>query len=321
MATTPYDNGIVGWVTEPTTRGTASLLFSCVSTILICTWSALHLDVPLRQDASAISLFLRKVVYLIFALLAPEMVALIAFWDWAGTRKLTEDMRTHVVGSEWSSTLSFFVVMHGVRVQYPSGKMLPLPASGAHKFLRNDWVDLSVSSLEAVKDKSKASGFSKSVASAQITWFLCQLIGRAAARMTITPLELFTLAYIVCASATYTCWWSKPFDVEVALVLPTEPCFPPGQERHYRKRFRKVIWWQGLLGDGLNENLVGIRFSWNFFMLVCALFGACHLAGWNAHFATPVERLLWRIGSVICTCLPLITILLPKLMANFDWEV
>ena len=99
MATTPHGNGTAGWVAEPTTRGTASLVFSCVSTTLICTWSALHLNVPQRQDASDTALFLRKLAYLIVALLAPEFIAMCAFKDWVAARELTEKMRTAAVMS------------------------------------------------------------------------------------------------------------------------------------------------------------------------------------------------------------------------------
>lgn len=37
-----------------------------------------------------------------------------------------------------------------------------------------------------------------------------------------------------------------------------------------------------------------------------AIFGACHLIGWNFEFPTPVESLLWRIASVCCVVVPLL---------------
>lgn len=35
-----------GWQPEPSGRGTWSIVWSCLTTILLCTWSALHLPVP-----------------------------------------------------------------------------------------------------------------------------------------------------------------------------------------------------------------------------------------------------------------------------------
>lgn len=35
-----------GWQPEPSGRGTWSIVWSCLTTVLLCTWSALHLPVP-----------------------------------------------------------------------------------------------------------------------------------------------------------------------------------------------------------------------------------------------------------------------------------
>jgi hypothetical protein len=33
------------------------------------------------------------------------------------------------------------------------------------------------------------------------------------------------------------------------------------------------------------------------------IFGVIHVSGWNLHFPTPIEQVLWRIASLIVTCL------------------
>ena len=43
------DTIVHGWVSEPQGRGTTSIVYSCLGTVLICTWSVLHLDVPKRH--------------------------------------------------------------------------------------------------------------------------------------------------------------------------------------------------------------------------------------------------------------------------------
>jgi hypothetical protein len=62
-------------------------------------------------------------------------------------------------------------------------------------------------------DMSKGNWISKSITSVQITWFVCQLIGRAVQNLPVTTLELFTCANVVCTVATYVGWWNKPLDV------------------------------------------------------------------------------------------------------------
>jgi len=41
----------VGWQAGPTQRGTLTIVWSCVATIITCTWSILHLNVPNRKTA------------------------------------------------------------------------------------------------------------------------------------------------------------------------------------------------------------------------------------------------------------------------------
>ena len=52
-----------------------------------------------------------------------------------------------------------------------------------------------------------------------------------------------------------------------------------------------------------------------FFVLppTAIVFGALHCIGWNFHFPSHVEQLLWRIGSLTITLLPTILLLLPTL--------
>jgi hypothetical protein len=34
------------------------------------------------------------------------------------------------------------------------------------------------------------------------------------------------------------------------------------------------------------------------------IFGAIHIGGWNFHFASFAEQLIWRVASVSCTAIP-----------------
>jgi hypothetical protein len=83
----------VGWTSEPITRGTASLLFNCISTTLICTWSALHLNVP-AEGRSAISTLVTKIrLFSLAIVVAPEYFVACAIREWRAARTLTKRMR------------------------------------------------------------------------------------------------------------------------------------------------------------------------------------------------------------------------------------
>jgi hypothetical protein len=55
--------------------------------IYICTWSAVHLNVPADADSS-LSIVARKIMWMMVAILAPEYTATSAFRDWILAREL-----------------------------------------------------------------------------------------------------------------------------------------------------------------------------------------------------------------------------------------
>lgn len=57
----------------------------------------------------------------------------------------------------------------------------------------------------------------------------------------------------------------------------------------------------GDAGDILDDLYVSNIFPAIFILLV---YGACHAAAWNTHFPSPVERLLWRISSILIAIIP-----------------
>lgn len=71
------NNTHVGWVSEPDERGTFGLLWSCLFTIFICSWSTLHLNVPACDDSPS-TIFFRKLKWMGIALIIPEVLLVLA---------------------------------------------------------------------------------------------------------------------------------------------------------------------------------------------------------------------------------------------------
>ena len=80
MSSLLFGNGtdIVHWKPSPTARGTFDILTTCIITMLLCVWTAVHLNVS--PPGSVWGPRLRKVGWLILALLAPEMIAYTAWY-------------------------------------------------------------------------------------------------------------------------------------------------------------------------------------------------------------------------------------------------
>jgi hypothetical protein len=66
---------IVGWQPTLNSRGTADIIITCLITISLCIWSALHLNVPGEKGSQ----FLAKIYWMALALVAPEIVAFTAW--------------------------------------------------------------------------------------------------------------------------------------------------------------------------------------------------------------------------------------------------
>jgi hypothetical protein len=193
--------------------------------------------------------------------------------------------------------------MGGVVVRDETGEQIRLPSGAAPDFVRKGWIDLQDLTPAMVADTSKPDVFTKLIAFLQTTWFLLQLIGRAASHLTITTLELFTLAYVCCALGAFGFWLHKPLDVHLPLIIDASPTFTPIRRRtqEEQRAHRAMI-------KNDRDNIDGIfrsRAGFPVVILCCTLFGGCHILAWNADFPSHVEHILWRVGSVSCIALPL----------------
>ena len=73
-----------------------------------------------------------------------------------------------------------------------------------------------------IADKSKADFVAKLLATLQASWFLVQCVARWKAHLTMTLLELNTLAHTICALLMYLLWMNKPYDVHEPIRISGE---------------------------------------------------------------------------------------------------
>ena len=69
----------VGWQRSDQARGTYDILSTCILTMLLCVWNAVHLNVPV-PGTGFWGLFFRKAGWLTLGLLCPEMLAYTAWY-------------------------------------------------------------------------------------------------------------------------------------------------------------------------------------------------------------------------------------------------
>lgn len=106
-----FGNGteIVHWKDGPTTRGTFDIVSSCVITLILCAWTAVHLNIA--PPGESWRPMLRKTGWLLLALLAPEMVAYTAWW----VDPSIINIHTPCTGVEYGSSKSYANCSLGIK--------------------------------------------------------------------------------------------------------------------------------------------------------------------------------------------------------------
>ncbi|EJT74765.1 hypothetical protein GGTG_08603 [Gaeumannomyces tritici R3-111a-1] len=234
MPNATVDLVVVGYVSDPHGRGTISLLLSSILTLILCVWSALHFNVPpSNQTATRDALLSAR--WVIAGIYAPELVVFAAWRQWSSARLLqalvveAKATRAGSAGPEWTMTHSFFACTGGFAFEFPglealstsreeqesqAPRRLTLTARGMALLARCGHIpDVSRAEIE---DKSKANDLAKAMVILQATWMLVQVLGRLAAGLPVTLVEVNTVAHVLCAFAMYLFWWHKP-------LLPREP--------------------------------------------------------------------------------------------------
>lgn len=86
--TTQY---VTGWRSEPGSRGTWNLLYSCLFTLTLCVYSAIHINIPARGESRSTH-FWRKVKWVVIAIFAPENVLYSAWQQYFIATSFCHDM-------------------------------------------------------------------------------------------------------------------------------------------------------------------------------------------------------------------------------------
>lgn len=88
---TSTNDTLVGFVDSPDGRGTLSILFTCLLTLSLCVWSAIHLDLP-KPGESSTQYTVRYFKWSIVGLFAPEILIWVAWRQYLSARVLTQSV-------------------------------------------------------------------------------------------------------------------------------------------------------------------------------------------------------------------------------------
>ncbi|PVF91966.1 hypothetical protein CPB86DRAFT_820042 [Serendipita vermifera] len=315
-------------------RKLIEIIWSCLTTIFACTWLALHPNIPppvndqghsfLQKRISSVKRFLRyQVPPFLVALIAPEWLLAWAMQQRTIARQISEEG-----GTVWTTAHGFFVSMGGFHAfvrEEVEGKSqtrgsdqpyYPLHRNEVMQMYRDGQLDLP---LEAeIQDKGKTDWLAKTIIMLQTGWFIIQCIARKAAHLTLTELEVVTLAYTIMNVGIYTAWWDKPRNVDrpIRVYIPKEDAEKKKSEGLPKQPKNGIF--DNLLdrisefivpGSNMkgSEDIAGFTGVPTFYVgspankddmtgpivvsaAVGTVFGAIHCIAWSSPFSPPVEQ-------------------------------
>ena len=209
-----------GWVGQPQGRGTLGILLSCVTTIFLCSWSVLCLNIP--EPGGGRWRFLRyKLRWQLFAIFFPEVVTGMAAEQWEAANQSVQKFK-ELGYPQWTMRHAFFADMGGFMLQSPDYKRFPVDSEQLAYLVEKKYLRYPAIDEETIGDRNKADGFARFVTSVQITWFFIQCLVRWQEGLALASLEITTFATIVATLNSLFFWYHKPLDVETPIILETE---------------------------------------------------------------------------------------------------
>jgi len=152
-----------------------------------------------------------------YFLLAPEFVILWAARQHFGARYLMKKHENNHPG--WTRTHAFFLIMGGFMLHEGGKPVQVLEAKDLEELSEAGKIKWPTITEEEIADRSKGDYLSKAIVLFQATWFVGQCIARGAYGLTVTELEVVTLAFASLTGVTYYLWWDKPLDVRCSIPV------------------------------------------------------------------------------------------------------
>lgn len=215
------------WKAEPTGRGSLSIILNCLVTLLLCVWTTTHINFVPNMPGWLECLI--NLVYVVAAMLAPEMMLGMAGIEWIKARELREkwcEAKNVKPGSKedtFGMAGAYLVCMGGVAI-FPTLVLPNLPTivtdEGVSRLLLDDPRNLSdMIERRAASQKTKTDALGKTIVCVQGMWMVVQCISRKATGLPVTLLELHVALHVICALIIHIFWWDKPQNITEPLIL------------------------------------------------------------------------------------------------------
>jgi len=217
------------------------IIWSCLSTTILCAWTAVHPNVPPQSKWQARWNRLKLMFWMI---VAPELVLAWAVRQFFAAKEIRDAYNNSREGKcgqlllilcscgwfrtgmpvwrQWTLAHGHLLGMGGFTLVDPdlrtaspkdqNGQVLTVDRF--KELIEHSDFDLPDITEEDIEDRSKGDVLFKLIAILQTSWFIIQCIARGQQRLALTELELVTLALASLNAVTFAIWWHKPLGVQ-----------------------------------------------------------------------------------------------------------
>lgn len=320
--------GEVGWQDAPETRGTADILWNCVSVIILITWTGFHTSVGsgLKQ----------RIMTAITATLVPELSALVALRDMIFAYRLRYCLKKHVKqpgwNKGWNLTKSLLVIKGGICAGSPrihpsndtgctqSASMTVGKIMDPETFLRLaakgsiSYEDFPIT--EEINDKSKADWFAKGLTMLQLAWAVINICIRLINFCGISAMEVMIFDWGIFGPLAIILWWKCPQNINIPYTIPVQDS--PNQPR--QGPLDNITPFENELGFYTNSR--GCSFGSAAVLMFCFTIArfSIHWVFWFLyHWHSTPPKVFWIVCTTISTVSALVLFFADPQMRK-DWD-
>ncbi|CAM5999658.1 unnamed protein product [Sphagnum balticum] len=320
-----------GWTPSPNSRGSIDIIWSCLVTIFLCSWSILCLQIPAKED-TRFDILWRRLWLTFLCALGPEFILNLALGQWSSARQSVRDFHASNY-PDWTMKHAFYADSGGFFLYTPDFKPIPIDAKQLLYLINHEYIEYPNFSEKEIDDKNKMDVFIRFISVAQILWFTVTMIARGAEGLVITGMELTTAAFVLCSLGAMYCWWNKGADVGVPEKLYSKTTMADilkaggdaaGRPYHRtpldfisREEWHWSLYWAHWINILRKMHIIFAprvlpydrienttwpnlkeRGALPALVLMILAYTAIFLAAWNDYFPTKDEQILWRISSL-----------------------
>jgi hypothetical protein len=173
---------------------------------------------------------IRKLTISLWMLMFPEVVVAWAFRQWYQARNFAKryegrcqsmtawyylvDQSPFLLARGWTIAHGHLALMGGFMLFQAERPIQVLSPSKFNRLLLSGSVEFPSITNQDIKRRGKGRPLLAALTLLQSSWFIVQCIARRMRGLTITPMEMTTLALISMYALLLVAWWHKPLDVQ-----------------------------------------------------------------------------------------------------------